>query len=44
MASSASVYAASVLPAFLLSPLAGPLADRVDREHLMVAVDLGGGA
>lgn len=36
----AAVYAASVLPAFLLSPLAGLLADRVDRQRLMVSVDL----
>jgi predicted MFS family arabinose efflux permease len=38
--SAAAVYAASVLPAFLLSPLAGLIADRVDRKRLMVAVDL----
>ncbi len=38
--SSAAVFAASVLPAFLLSPLAGLIADRVDRKRLMVAVDL----
>ncbi|MGZ3458540.1 MAG: MFS transporter [Archangium sp.] len=36
----AAVYAASVLPAFLLSPLAGLLADRVDRQRLLVTVDL----
>ena len=38
--SSAAVFAASVLPTFLFSPLAGLLADRVDRKRLMVAVDL----
>jgi predicted MFS family arabinose efflux permease len=38
--SAAAVYAASVLPAFLLSPVAGLIADRVDRKRLMVAVDL----
>ncbi|HEX8439989.1 MFS transporter [Archangium sp.] len=38
--SSAAVFAATVLPAFLLSPLAGSIADRVDRKRLMVAVDL----
>ncbi|MBD0321260.1 MAG: MFS transporter, partial [Gemmatimonadetes bacterium] len=38
--SSAAVFAASVLPAFLLSPLAGLVADRVDRQRLLVSVDL----
>ncbi|HYO54299.1 MFS transporter, partial [Archangium sp.] len=38
--SAAAVYSASVLPAFLLSPLAGLIADRVDRKRLMVCVDL----
>lgn len=38
--SAAAVFAASVLPAFLFSPLAGLIADRVDRKRLMVAVDL----
>lgn len=36
----AIVYAASVLPVALLSPVAGVLADRVDRKRLMVAVDV----
>ena len=36
----ASVFAASVLPVFLASPLAGVVADRVDRRTLMVGVDL----
>src|SRR5690242_15123428 len=38
--SAAAVYSASVLPAFLLSPVAGLIADRVDRKRLMVSVDL----
>src|SRR5688572_221310 len=33
------LYAASVLPVFFLSPLAGVIADRVDRKWLMVAAD-----
>lgn len=37
----AIVYAASVLPVFFVSPLAGVVADRVDRKRLMVAADLG---
>ena len=37
---SAAVYAASVLPASVLSPVAGLLADRLDRQRLMIAVDL----
>lgn len=36
----AVVYAASVLPVFLASPLAGVVADRVDRRRLMIAVDV----
>jgi predicted MFS family arabinose efflux permease len=36
----AVVYAASVLPVFALSPVAGVVADRVDRRRLLVAVDL----
>lgn len=36
----AVVFAASVLPVALLSPVAGVLADRVDRKRLMVAVDV----
>ncbi|HZA51964.1 MAG TPA: MFS transporter, partial [Myxococcaceae bacterium] len=36
----AVVYAASVLPVFALSPIAGVVADRVDRRRLLVAVDL----
>ena len=37
---SAIVFAASVLPAFLFSPLAGLIADRVDRQRLLVTVEL----
>ncbi|MGH8906182.1 MAG: MFS transporter [Egibacteraceae bacterium] len=37
----AVVFAASVLPVFLASPLAGVVADRVDRRRMMVAADLG---
>jgi MFS family permease len=36
----AIVYAASVLPIFFLSPIAGVFADRWDRRRLMVAADL----
>ena len=36
----AVVYAASVLPVFLVSPIAGVVADRVDRRRLLVTVDL----
>ncbi len=36
----ALVYAANVLPAFLLSPVAGAVADRVDRKKLFIAADL----
>lgn len=39
-ASAALVYAAAVLPVFLLSTPAGVLADRYDRKKLMVASDL----
>ncbi|MFN2555346.1 MAG: MFS transporter [Nitriliruptorales bacterium] len=38
--STAVVFAANVLPIFLLSPVAGVVADRVDRRRLMVAADL----
>lgn len=38
--STAVVFAANVLPIFLLSPVAGVVADRVDRRRLMVASDL----
>jgi MFS family permease len=38
--SAAIIHAASVLPVFLFSPLAGLVADRVDRKRLMVSVDL----
>ncbi len=38
--SSAAVFAASVLPAFLVSPLAGLVADRMNRQRLLVTVDL----
>ena len=40
LGASAAVFAASVLPASLLSPVAGLLADRVDRQRLMISVDL----
>jgi predicted MFS family arabinose efflux permease len=36
----AVVYAASVLPIFFLSPVAGVFADRWDRRRLMVGADL----
>src|SRR3712207_4552383 len=36
-AGGAVVFGASVLPVFLMSPLAGVLADRVDRRTLMVS-------
>jgi MFS family permease len=36
----AAVFAASVLPVFLAAPLAGVVADRVDRKRLMIAADL----
>jgi MFS family permease len=39
-AGGAIVFAASVLPVFAMSPLAGVLADRVDRRTLMVASSL----
>ena len=35
-----AIYAASLLPAFLLSPVAGLVADRVDRRRLLMSVDL----
>jgi MFS family permease len=35
-----SVFVVQTLPAFALSPLAGPAADRFDRRRLMVAVSL----
>lgn len=34
------ILAANMLPFFLLSPVAGVVADRVDRKRLMVAADL----
>lgn len=37
----AVVFAATVLPIFLAAPLAGVIADRVDRKRMMVTVDLG---
>jgi predicted MFS family arabinose efflux permease len=33
------IYAASVLPVFFLSPVAGVIADRVDRKWMMVIAD-----
>jgi MFS family permease len=36
----AFVYAATVLPVFLASPLAGTLADRFDRKRILVIADL----
>lgn len=38
--SGAFVFAASVLPVFVAAPIAGVVADRVDRKHLMIAADL----
>jgi MFS family permease len=37
---SAFVYAATVLPVFLASPIAGTLADRFDRKRILVIADL----
>jgi MFS family permease len=36
----AYVYAATVLPVFLASPIAGALADRFDRKRILVIADL----
>jgi MFS family permease len=36
----AFVYAATVLPVFLASPLAGAIADRYDRQRILVIADL----
>jgi MFS family permease len=36
----AAVFVVQTLPAFLLSPFAGPAADRFDRRKLMIAVSL----
>jgi predicted MFS family arabinose efflux permease len=36
----AFVYAASVLPVFVASPLAGTIADRFDRKRILVIADL----
>jgi MFS family permease len=36
----AFVYAATVLPVFLASPIAGTIADRFDRQRILVIVDL----
>lgn len=33
-------YAALVLPIFLCAPLAGPVIDRLDRRHILIAADL----
>ncbi|MDQ3337465.1 MAG: MFS transporter [Myxococcota bacterium] len=38
--SAAFVYAATVLPVFLASPLAGAVADRYDRKRVVVIADL----
>lgn len=34
------VLASSILPSFLMAPIAGPFADRFDRRRLMVGTDL----
>lgn len=39
-AATAVVFAASVLPVFIAAPLAGVVADRVNRKTMMVTVDL----
>lgn len=36
----AVVFAASVLPIFLIAPVAGVVADRVDRKRMMIAADV----
>jgi MFS family permease len=36
----AVVFAASVLPVFLMAPIAGVVADRIDRRTVMIAADL----
>lgn len=36
----ALVFAASVLPVFLAAPIAGVVADRIDRKRLMIAADV----
>lgn len=38
--STALVFAAEVMPIFLMAPLAGVLADRLDRKRLMIGSDL----
>lgn len=38
--STAFVFAAQVLPIFLMSPIAGVLADRVDRKRMLIVSDL----
>lgn len=38
--STALVFAAEVMPIFLMAPLAGVLADRLDRRRLMISSDL----
>lgn len=37
---SGMILAASILPGFLIAPIAGPLADRFNRRTLMVATDI----
>src|ERR1041384_5782140 len=36
----AFVYAATVIPVFLASPIAGTIADRFDRKRILVIADL----
>jgi MFS family permease len=37
----AGVMVAKMLPAFLVTPIAGPLVDRYDRRSLLIAMDVG---
>lgn len=36
----AGVFVAKMLPVFLVTPVAGPLVDRFDRRHIMIASDV----
>lgn len=36
----AGVFVAKMLPVFLVTPIAGPLVDRFDRKHIMIASDI----